>query len=65
MIDTGHDQAFTINVASNTVRNLIGTITRISTGAVLASLALDQSGTGTITYSDGTVAAVTSWTLAQ
>jgi hypothetical protein len=28
-------------------------------------LSLDQSGTGTITYSDGTVAAVTSWTLAQ
>jgi hypothetical protein len=63
--DPGHDQVFTINVASNTVRNLVGTITRISTGAVLASLALDQSGTGTITYSDGTVAAVTSWTLAQ
>ncbi len=63
--DPGHDQAFTIDVASNTVRNLVGTITRISTGAVLASIALDQSGTGTITYSDGTVAAVTSWTLAQ
>jgi hypothetical protein len=65
VIDAGHDQAFTINVASNTVRNLIGTITRISTGTVLATLALDQSGTGTITYSDGTVAAVTNWTLSQ
>jgi uncharacterized protein YjdB len=63
--DTGHDQTFTINVASNTVRNLVGTITRISTGAVLATVALDQSGTGTITYSDGTGAAITNWTLAQ
>ena len=63
--DPGHDQTFTINVVSNTVRNSVGTITRISTGAVLATVALDQSGSGTITYSDGSVAAVTSWTLAQ
>jgi uncharacterized protein YjdB len=63
--DAGHDQSFTINVVSNSVRNLVGTVTRISNGAVLATVALDQSGTGTITYSDGTVAAVTNWTLAQ
>lgn len=63
--DAGHDQSFRIDVASNSVRNLVGTITRISTGTVLASIAVDQSGTGTITYSDGTVAAITNWTLAQ
>lgn len=63
--DAAHDQTFTISVVSNAVRNLVGTITQISTGTVLASIAVDQSGTGTITYSDGTVAAVTNWTLAQ
>jgi hypothetical protein len=63
--DAGHDQKLTINLVSNAVRNLTGTITQISTGAVLATIAVDQSGTGTIAYSDGTVAAVTDWTLAQ
>ncbi len=63
--DSAHDQVFAITVADNAVRNLTGTIKRISTGATLATLALDQSGTGTITWSDGTTAAVTSWMLSQ
>lgn len=63
--DSAHDQRFTINLVSNEVRNLTGTISRISTGATLATIGVDQSGTGTITYSDGTVAAVTSWTLSK
>ncbi len=63
--DSTNDQKFSISVVDNAVRNLTGTVTRISTGATLATLALDQSGTGTITYSDGLVAAVTSWMLSQ
>lgn len=63
IIDAGHDQQFTINLVSNSVRNLTGSITRISSGSVLATIAVDQSGTGTIAYSDGTHAAVTAWTL--
>lgn len=37
----------------------------IGTGATLATGALDQSGTGTLTYSDGSVAVITNWTLAD
>jgi uncharacterized protein YjdB len=63
--DTPHDQVFTINVADNTVRNLVGTLKQLSTGTTLATIALDQSGTGTITYSDNSVAAITGWMLSQ
>lgn len=63
--DSDHDMRFTINVASNTVRNSVGQITQISTGAVLATIAVDQSGTGTITWSDGRTVAVTSWMFAD
>jgi len=63
--DAAHDQVFNITVADNTVRNLVATLKRISTGATLATIALDQSGTGTITYSDGTTAPITSWMLSQ
>jgi hypothetical protein len=31
----------------------------------LASFTVDQSGTGTIDYSDGTSAAITAWTLSD
>jgi hypothetical protein len=41
------------------------TIIQLSTGATLATGSVDQSGTGTITYSDGSSAAITSWTLAE
>jgi hypothetical protein len=63
--DSTHDERFQIDVVSNTVRNLAATITRVSTGAKLANATLDQSGTGRITYSDGSTATVTSWTLAD
>ncbi|MBL0170458.1 MAG: hypothetical protein IPP90_06935 [Gemmatimonadaceae bacterium] len=61
--DAAHDMKFELQVASNVVRNSTATITRISTGQVLATLALDQSGTGTVTWSDGSTAPVTSWML--
>jgi trimeric autotransporter adhesin len=63
--DAAHDQLFAISVADNSVRNLVGSLKRISTGATLATIALDQSGTGTITYSDNTTAPITSWMLSQ
>jgi hypothetical protein len=65
LTDSAHDQQLQISVASNTIRNLTLTITRTTTGATLATGALDQSGTGTITYSDGSVAVITNWTLAD
>jgi hypothetical protein len=65
LIDSAHDQQLQISVVSNTTRNLTLTITQTSTGATLATGALDHSGSGTITYSDGTVAAITNWTLAD
>jgi hypothetical protein len=52
-------------VVDNTVRNLTLTITQVSTGVVLATGALDQSGSGSMTYSDGTIVAITNWTLAD
>ena len=65
LTDSAHDQQFQISVVDNTVRNLVLTILQMSTGTTLASGALDQSGSGTITYSDGSTAAVTNWTLAD
>lgn len=52
-----------ITVLNNTTRNLSVTITQPSSSTTLATGAVDQSGTGTITFSDSTVEAVTSWTL--
>lgn len=63
--DAAHDMQFTIQVVSNTVRNLTGTVKEISTGRVLTTFALDQSGTGTLTWSDGTTVAVTNWLFAN
>jgi hypothetical protein len=37
----------------------------MSSGITLATGAVDQSGSGTITYSDGNIAAITNWTLAD
>jgi hypothetical protein len=61
VIDQAHDQKFNITVGDNATRNLSGTITRISTGATLATIALDRSGTGAVRFSDGGVVAVTNW----
>jgi uncharacterized protein YjdB len=63
--DQAHDMIFTIALLDNDTRTLAATIKRISTGTTLATLALDQSGTGTINYSNGVVAAVTGWMLSQ
>jgi hypothetical protein len=65
LTDAAHDQQIVISVIDNTSRRSSVTITKVSTGAVLATGSVDQSGTGSITYSDGLTAAMTSWTLAD
>lgn len=63
--DSTHDADFTINVVDNQTRNSTGTIKQHSTGTTLAAFMVDQGGNGTITYSDHTIATITSWVLAQ
>jgi len=63
--DEGHDQQFQISVIDNTTRELTMTIKQMSSGITLATGVVDQSGSGTITYSDGNIAAITNWTLAD
>ena len=63
--DSAHGEEFSISVVSNTARNLTLKITRSERGTTLATGALDQSGSGTLTYSDGTMVTVTNWTLAN
>jgi hypothetical protein len=65
LTDSVHDRQLQISVVDNTTRNLTITIKAVSTGITLATGTLDQSGTGTITYSDGSIAAITNWTLAD
>jgi len=59
--DAAHDQQFHVTLSDNTNRMLSGAITAISNGKTLATFTLDQSGTGTLTYSDATSVAVTDW----
>jgi hypothetical protein len=66
LTDTTHDEELQIALASNTARNLNITITQVSAAAtILATGTIDQSGSGTITYSDGTAATITNWTLSD
>jgi len=65
LTDPAHDQKIQISVIDNTSRNSSLTIKQVSSGATLATGTVDQSGTGSITYSDGSTAAITSWTLAD
>ncbi len=63
--DAAHGARVSIAVTSDTTKESSGSVTTTTGGTVLATIAVDQSGTGTITYQDGTVAAVTSWLLAD
>lgn len=63
--DAKNDAKFAISVIDDDTRNSSGTVTSISTGDVLATFAVDQSGTGTISYSDGSSEPITSWLLAD
>jgi sugar lactone lactonase YvrE len=57
--DTAHGLKF--QIAESASRTFTGSITEISNGKTLSTFTLDRSGTGTITYSDGSKAAVTNW----
>jgi hypothetical protein len=63
--DAADDVVFTISVVDNTTRSLTATVTQISTKKVLAKLALDRSGTGTVTYAGQKAAPVESWMLTK
>ena len=63
--DTADDVSFTISVIDDTSRSLIATVTQLSTKKVLASLQLDRSGTGTMTYAGQKPESVTSWMLSN
>lgn len=63
--DATNDTMFSIAVTSNKTRRSAGTVSQISTGKILATLDADQSGTGSITYSDGSSEPITSWLLAD
>jgi hypothetical protein len=65
LTDAAHDEEFQIALASNTTRDLNITIFQVSTNETLATGTIDQSGSGTILYSDGTTAAITNWTLSD
>jgi hypothetical protein len=65
LIDKKYGAEFSIHVVSDTLHNLAGTITQISSGTPLATFTVDRSGTGKIDYSDGSEAAITAWTLAD
>jgi hypothetical protein len=63
--DTAGGVVFTIAVDDNTTRTLTATVKQISTGDVLATAHLDQSGSGTITYKGSKPAPVVSWILSR
>jgi hypothetical protein len=65
LTDQANDLTLDITVTDNTARDLSLTITQVSTAKTLVTGTIDQSGTGTITYSNGTSAAITNWTLAD
>jgi len=63
LTDTAHDEEFQIALANT--RDLNITITQVSTNETLATGTIDQSGSGSIKYSDGTTVAITNWTLSD
>ncbi len=63
--DAAHGLQFKIAVVNNTTRSLSMLITQLRSGRSLATATIDKSGTGTITYSDGSTSAITAWTLAD
>jgi hypothetical protein len=63
LADSSHDEQLQITVTDEATRNLSISITLISSGITIASGTLDQSGSGRITWSDGTSTPITNWTL--
>lgn len=65
LTDAAHNERILISVIDDTTRESNITITQISTGDTLAIGRVDQAGTGSITFSGGTFATITSWTLEE
>jgi hypothetical protein len=65
IVDKDHDATFSIAVQSNKTRASKGKVIQTSTGHTLATFSVDQSGTGSITYSDHSTATITSWLLSE
>lgn len=65
IVDDTHDATFSISVIDDKTRDSKGTVVQTSTGHTLASFKVDQSGTGSITYSDKSTATITSWLLSE
>jgi hypothetical protein len=63
--DKAHTARFALKVDSNTTRNSSGSIVDTATGSVLAKIAVDQSGTGKISYTGEAAEAITGWLLAD
>ncbi len=63
--DPAGDVAFTITVTDNTSRALTGSVTQVSTKKILGAIAVDRSGTGTITWLGQKAAPITSWMLTR
>ena len=62
--DPADGQAFQISVTDDASRNLTGSVTASGASSeTYATLSLDQSGSGTISYGGGAPVAVTSWVL--
>jgi hypothetical protein len=57
--DTAHN--LRLQITESASGTFAGSMTQISTGKTMSSFTLDRSGTGSITYSDGSKAAVTNW----
>jgi hypothetical protein len=56
---------FDLALADATKHTYTGTVKQLPGGAKLAQISLDQSGSGSITYSDGSSAKISHWTLAN
>lgn len=63
--DTADHQKFATHVVNDTDRNSIGTVTDTMSLSRLATLKVDRSGTGTITYTGKPAAAVSNWVLSK
>lgn len=63
--DSAHHQKFSIAVASDVTRRSVGKVVDTDSNETLATISVDQSGTGKITYADGTSIPVTSWALGE
>ena len=61
--DAPHVTKFSISTASNQTSS--GKVIDTTTHATLATFEVDESGTGTITYSDKSKAKITNWTLSD